>query len=116
MSRRWIVLVGLALVSACGTADPAPTAGSPSQSAAASGDQLCGHLEQIEPQVAAATSPSDARTIVSIQVATIASSNPGLRDAIATQLDTLTTKSCPQTRQAILAKVGADSFADVVKE
>lgn len=134
MTRRWMasaaLVAGIALLPACGSASDdsaAPGSTAPSTSAAPTtapptlasatvdttspGGRVCAYLDKQQSRVAAAKSPADAKTVLTIDLATFASQNPDLRTAISAQLDALTTKSCPATRSALLAKLGTDSLA-----
>jgi hypothetical protein len=136
-ARRWMagltLAAGVTLLAACSSSSgndasgstpssdvPATTsAAAPATSAPAAGTstggtpaaRVCAFLEQQKPQVAQAKSASDAKTVLTINLATFASQNPDLRTAVSSDFDQLATQGCAATRTTILAKLGAASFS-----
>ncbi|GAA3388023.1 hypothetical protein [Cryptosporangium minutisporangium] len=138
MTRPWtagLVLVVLALLTGCSNGAPDPSAGNPSSSAEAAAspsaaaespvappptggtpaERVCAYLDQVRAQMDRATSVENARTVLTVQLAALASQNPDLERVVSTQLDALTTQGCPQTRQAILTRLGVDSFSAALR-
>ncbi|GAA3396320.1 hypothetical protein [Cryptosporangium minutisporangium] len=133
-----LVLVGVLLGAGCGDPEPDLSAGAPPSSAGpvsaspspsastwtqlrlevppqATTDgtpagRLCAYLTALQPRLEREPSAEEARSVLARRLAKLGGAEADLRDAITTQLDTLTSQRCPETREAVLSAVGADDF------
>jgi hypothetical protein len=128
--RSCAVLLLLTSIAACGSS---PSGGTPASSVSSSssasapattspgpvaadgnpvnGAAFCAFLKTVEPRLAGDGSATGAFADLSIELANWIGEHPAQKPRTGGDLDAASSASCPQTRAAILAVLGATSFA-----